>query len=129
MRVGSALRPANLNQAAAQARGLLTRRLPGARATTVRTHLQRAGRIAEAIYRRWQVGVYQWQVKHVRWYLEVCTGVFSPSTRYRYWLTTRLLVMALGKDPHWLHHLNGPWLRPISAVGDLKAGRPIKRPM
>ena len=122
------MRPAYLNQAAAQARGLLTRRLPGARATTVRAHAARAERITEAIHRRWRIGVYQWQVKHVRWYLEICTDRFSASTRYRHWLTTRLLVIALKKDPHWLRHLEGPWLRPTGAAGELKAGRPVKRP-
>lgn len=122
------MRPGNLKQAAAQARGLLTRRLPGARATTVRAHVARAERIAEAIYRRWQVGVYQWQVKHARWYLETCTNHCSPSTRYRYWLTTRLLVIALEKDHDWLRHLDGAWLRPTGVLGELKAGRPIKLP-
>jgi len=61
--------PANQRAAARQARGLLARRLPGSRRGTVGSHLARAERIAEVIWRRWQVGPYRWRLKHVRWYL------------------------------------------------------------
>lgn len=61
--------PANQHQAARIARDLLVRRLPGSRRGTVKAHLQRAELIAESIWRRWQVGPYQWQAKHLRWYL------------------------------------------------------------
>jgi hypothetical protein len=55
------------------------------------------------IYRRWHVGPHQWQVKHVRWYVEHGTDGFTPSTRYRDWLTLRLLSTALGKEVDWSH--------------------------
>ena len=110
------------------ARDLLVRRLPGPRRTTVRAHLDRARRIASAIYRRWQVGPYQWQVKHVRWYLEHGDERLTPSTRYRHWLTLRLLVIALDKEADWTRHLAGAWQRPTGELGSLGTGRPIKRP-
>ena len=122
------MRPANARQAAVKARGLLVRRLPGPRRTTVRAHLRRAERIAESIYRRWHIGPHQWQVKHVRWYLEHATRDLKPNTRYRHWLTIRLLGMALGKETDWQPHLVGPWLRPTGEAGVLKIGRPIRRP-
>ena len=120
--------PANQITAARQARALLAHRLPGARATTVRAHVIRAQHIAEVIWRRWQVGPYQWQVKHLRWYLEHATVDCRPSTRYRHWLTVRVLAHSLGKADHWLPHLQGPWLRPGRNTGRLLAGRPAKLP-
>jgi len=120
--------PANQQQAARMARDLLIRRLPGSRRGTVKPHLQRAELIAEAIWRRWQVGPYQWQVKHLRWYLVERTKHLTASTRYRHWLTVRLLVFALPTPGHWLPQLKGPWLRPTGISGDLKSGRPVKQP-
>ncbi len=120
-------RPANHRAAARQARALLANRLPGSRRGTVRQHIIRSERIAEAIWRRWQVGVYQWRLKHVLWYLQHCTDQYADGTRYRYWLTVRLLILSLGHDT-WLGRLNGPWVRPTGAQGGLKAGRPAFTP-
>jgi hypothetical protein len=119
-------RPANQHSAASESHSLLVRRLPGSRRGSVRAHLQRAERIAESIWRRWQVGPYQWQVKHLRWYLTVQAREFTPGTRYRYWLTVRGLVYALGRNEHWMPQLRGPWVRPTGKAGDLKMGRPAK---
>ena len=94
----------------------------------MRAHLHRAERIAEAIYRRWQVGPYQWRVKHVRWYLENRTDNLSPSARYRHWLTVRLLVIALEKEVDWARQLTGSWVRPTGKNGALGFGRLIKAP-
>ena len=69
--------PANQRQAARIAHDLLVRRLPGSRRGSVRAHLQRAERIAESIWRRWQMGPFQWQTKHLRWYLAEQTRTFS----------------------------------------------------
>ena len=121
-------RPANQWAAASMARVMLVRRLPGSRRGSVRAHLQRAERIAEQIWRRWQVGPHQWQVKHLRWYLSVPAKAFTPGTRYRYWLTIRALVCALSRSEHWLVRLQGPWIRPTGQSGDLKTGRPAKLP-
>ena len=122
-------RPASRKQAARHAEALLIRRLPGARGTTVRAHLHRARVIASDVYRRWQLGPYQWRVKHLRWYLEHRTNRFERSARYRYWLTVRVLVIALDKDADWLPRLRGPWERPVATRSDaMGIGRPLKRP-
>ena len=77
---------------------LLKRRVKGNRQTCVKEHMDRAKRIAIAIWRRFQVGPYQYKHKHLRWYMEVCIRDLAPSTRYRHWLTTKSIVYALGKN-------------------------------
>jgi hypothetical protein len=94
----------------------------------VRRHIERAAAIAQVIYRRWQTGPYQWQAKHIRWYLEHGTQELTPSTRYRHWLTIRLLMISLDKEANWQHHLKGAWQRPSGKSGKLSNGRPVKRP-
>jgi hypothetical protein len=37
-------------------------------------------------------------------------------------------MIALGKEANWQHHLKGSWQRPSGELGDLKGGRPVKRP-
>jgi len=113
--------------AARQAKGLLAKRLPGSRRGTVRHHLVRAGHIASLIWRRWQVGPDQWRLKHLRWYLEEQTGQYTHGTRYRHWLTVRLLIMSLDYED-WIERLDGPWVRPSGVRGPLKSGRPILEP-
>lgn len=120
-------RPPNHRAAARQARSLLANRLPGSRRGTVRQHLARAQRLAQVIWQRWQVGPYQWQLKHLRWYLQECTGDYTTGTRYRHWLTVRLLILALDHDG-WIERLDGPWVRPTGVRGALKAGRPVSEP-
>jgi len=120
--------PASCEAAARQARALLARRLPGARRGTLGAHLARAERIGAAIWRRWQVGPYRWQLKHLRWYLATQTGQLTPGTRYRYWLTLRTLVLSLEHGADWLGQLDGPWVRPTGVCGALKPGRPAARP-
>ncbi|MDH3339139.1 MAG: hypothetical protein OEM85_09675 [Gammaproteobacteria bacterium] len=110
-------RPANQRAAARQARALLASRLPGSR----------RGRVAQAIWRRWQVGPYQWQLKHLRWYLLARTAHLGSGTRYRHWLTVRLLIFALDKDD-WIERLDGPCVRPTGVRGALKSGRPALEP-
>ena len=120
-------RPANQRAAARQARALLANRLPGSRRGSVRQHLARSGHIAQTIWRRWQVGPYQWQLKHLRWYLVERTREYTSSTRYRHWLTVRLLIHALDRDG-WLERLDGPWVRPNGVRGALQVGRPVLEP-
>lgn len=120
-------RPPNQRAAARQAQSLLANRLPGSRRGTVRQHLARARRIAQIIWQRWQVGPYQWQLKHLRWYLQERTGDYTTGTRYRHWLTVRLLILALDHDG-WIERLDGPWVRPTGVRGVLKAGRPVSEP-
>lgn len=121
-------RPPNQRIAGRQTRDLLARTLRGTAKQTLHTHLERADCVGQTIWRHWQRGPYQWQVKHVRWYLTSQLTDLTPGTQYRYWLTVRALVFALGKETHWVPHLNGPWLRPTGQRGTLKAGRPPKLP-
>lgn len=120
--------PSNQRQAARQSKELLARTLPGSRRGSIRSHLQRAEYIGDTIWRRWQVGPHQWQVKHLRWYLTEKTNLYTHSTRYRHWLTLRALVFALRKEDDWLPLLQGPWLRPTGRDGMLQFGRPAKLP-
>ena len=120
--------PSNQRQAARQAKNLLAHTLPGSRRGSIRSHLQRAEHIADATWRRWQAGPYQWQVKHLRWYLMEMTNLYTFGIRYRHWLTVRALVFALGKEKDWLPQLQGPWQRPTGKCADFKVGRPAKLP-
>jgi hypothetical protein len=120
-------RAANQWAAARQAKALLAKRLPGSRRGTVRHHLVRAGHIATTVWRRWHVGPEQWRLKHLRWYLVERTGQCSNGTRYRHWLTVRLLIISLEHDG-WIERLDGPWVRPNGVRGPLKSGRPVLEP-
>ena len=93
----------------------------------MRQHLARSGHIAQTVWCRWQVGPYQWQLKHLRWYLVERTREYTSSTRYRHWLTVRLLIVALDRDG-WLERLDGPWVRPNGVRGALQVGRPVLEP-
>ena len=67
------MRPANQHQAEKHMEHLLSRKLTGNRHTKVKEHTQRAKRIAATIWVRFQVGPYQYQLKHLRWYLQTQT--------------------------------------------------------
>lgn len=83
--------------------------LKGAHQTRQR-HLMQADVIQLAIETRWKRDhPERWQVKHLRWFLHEQLKTASPDTRYRYWLTTRVLVQRLNKTNDWLPHLSGPW--------------------
>jgi hypothetical protein len=66
-------------------------------------------------------------LKHLRWYLVERTREYTSSTRYRHWLTVRLLILALDRDD-WLERLDGPWVRPNGVRGALQVGRPVLEP-
>lgn len=123
------MRPITSQQAAKQTRDLLVRTLPGSRRGTVRAHLTRVELVGAAIYRRFQVGPYQAQAKHFRWYLETQTPNLKPSTRYRHWLTVRTIITVLGKVDSWEGYLQGSWIRPDGKTGRLRQGRPLKLPL
>ena len=95
------MRPANQQQAVRHMEYLLKRRIKGNRQTCVKEHINRAKRIAIVIWVRFQVGPYQYQLKHLRWYIEVCMRDLAPNTRYRHWLTIRHIVRALDKNTRW----------------------------
>lgn len=95
------MRPANQQQAVRHMEYLLKRRIKGNRQTCVKEHMDRAKRIAIAIWRRFQVGPYQYKHKHLRWYMEIYTKDLTPNTRYRHWLTIKYIVCSLNKDVDW----------------------------
>lgn len=73
-------------------------------------HLMQADVIQFAIEERWKRDhPERWQAKHIRWFLQEQLKAASPETRYRYWLTVRILVGRLNKTTDWLPHLNGLW--------------------
>ena len=109
------MRPANISQAQQQMRKLLERKIPGRRATKVKAHQKRAATIADTLYRHFQVGPYQYQVKHLRWYLETQTRHLKTGSRYRHWLTIQQIVTALNKQGLWESLLEGSWKQPESS--------------
>ena len=95
------MRPANQQQAEKHMEHLLNRKIPGGRRTKVREHTQRASRIAAIIWARFQVDPYQYQLKHLIWYLNTQTQRYQPSARYRHRLTVKYIVSALSKQAAW----------------------------
>lgn len=109
---------------------LLERAQPGS-SGGVGQHIARGELILQAVAGRFQVSrVEHIRAKHLRWYLE--HGLpedLSPATRYKHWLTARVLAAALGKWPEWEPYLRGPWRRPDGkVVGNEQGvgGRPPK---
>lgn len=100
--------PRNADQAGRMAAQLLKRSRPG-HSVAVRRECQRAAAVAGVIWTRWHVGPWQWQCKHVRWFLEHHLNQYQGWTRYRYWLTIERLLCAVGKLEDWRVHLKGPW--------------------
>jgi len=95
------MQPANQRQAVRHMEHLLKRKIKGSRQTCVKEHLNRAKRIAVVIWVRFQVGPYQYQLKHLRWYLEVHAKDLAPNTRYRHWLTIKHITCALKNNVKW----------------------------
>lgn len=113
-----------------EAEQMLIRALPGTRSNVVR-RAELAGVIGEAIWRRWQVGVQRWQLKHVEWYLDDHIAQLAQSTRYDHWRTLRALLSAMDKQA-WIGQMmtrkNATYLRPTAVAGPLMIGRPAKLP-
>lgn len=74
------MRPANRQQAVQHMEHLLARKLTGGRSSRVKEHLNRAKRIAAIIYSRFQIGPYQYQIKHLRWYIFTQTHQLKTAT-------------------------------------------------
>ena len=111
-----------------QAFSLLAKSLPGAAKNRV-LRAELAGQIAETIWKRWQVGVWQWRLKHLQWYLDVRLAHAASCTRYNHWLSVRTVLLTLG-EPALADLLakrkNATYVRPTGAVGLLGGGRPQK---
>ncbi|MGX4675810.1 hypothetical protein ACWCIB_02970 [SAR92 clade bacterium H246] len=108
------MRPANQRQVEQHMEHLLDRKLKGNRTTKVKEHIKRAKNIASAIWMRFQVGPYQYQLKHLKWYLETQTQHLTANTGYRHWLTVKNIMKALNKGDYWIGQLQGPWTRPTT---------------
>lgn len=100
------MRPANQQQALRQMYCLLRHKLKGS-SKKVKEHVTRAKTIAAVIWQRFQVGPYQYQLKHLRWYLETQIQHLKPATRYRHELTVKNIVWTLGKEDCWQKAFGG----------------------
>ena len=90
----------------------LGKRLTGS-ASAIKQHKVRANVIARNINERFGKNVYQYQVKHFRWFLEYNPKKLSSGVLYKYWLSIKLIIKIMVKSEHWLPLLQGSWQRPI----------------
>ena len=113
---------ATIDAARAQACEIVRAGSRGCAAPTLGKRAAEAQRIAAAIFRRWHVGPYAWRLKHVQWFLRHGCAELSGHSRYQLWLVLRCM---LGEERrrHWMHGLQGPWLRPTGQGGPLGRGR------
>lgn len=107
------MRPSGQYQARQYMLHLVKSRLKGSQ-QKINEHNNRALNLSDALWTRFQIGVYQCQLKHLKWYLEEATKLLLPATRYRHWLTVKLIVEALGKGTDWCGQLQGSWVSPTS---------------
>jgi hypothetical protein len=105
------MRPRTPDEAGREARRFLVPKMRGIAPATLDKHLRRTEHIARRIFERWGVGIRGWRLKHVRWFMEADTRLYSDLTRYDYWTTLRHVVEALDKIADWLPRLSGPWSR------------------
>jgi len=76
----------------------LTGVLTGSHVTRQR-HLRQAKTIQAAIFNRWhRDNPWDWQRKHLVWFLRHHVNQHAESTRYYYLLTMQLLALRLGKS-------------------------------
>ncbi len=68
--------------------------------------------MSEAIRLRWDVHPYDWQVKHLRWFLEVWISDRAPGTKYRYFRYLREILIFQNHWDDWKGYLKGPWCEP-----------------
>ncbi len=87
---------------------------------TKKRHIMQATCIQQAIAERCQRdNPKQWKLKHIHWFLDVHLKDSSPETRYRYWLTMRVIFLRIGKTRDWEPRLQGSWIsRTSSAAND-----------
>ncbi len=80
----------------------LKRKLSGNRKIRVKEHRARAKQVAVVLWLRFQVGPYQYQFKHMHWYMDVYTKDLAPNTRYRHLITVRNIIQVLKKNAKWV---------------------------
>ena len=79
------MRPRGKHQARQHMLHLMKRRLKGSR-QKINKHYNQTLYMSDVLWTGFQVGAYQYQLKHLKWFLEEGTKFLLPSTRYRYWL-------------------------------------------
>ncbi len=105
------MNPAAEKAAGHQASEIIRIRLRHVSSETRRRRVEKARIIAATIWRRWKVGVYRWQLKHVRWFLVHELSGRSANTSYQYFLVIRALIELTDRD-RWLASLRGSWSTP-----------------
>lgn len=68
---------------------------------TIKKHRERSLQIANAIHARFGVHIYQYQQKHMLWFITVFTANYSSGTRYNYYLTIVKLIQLEPKFSVW----------------------------
>ena len=105
------MRPRGKYQARQHMLHLMKRRLKGSR-RKINEHYNRTLYMSDLLWERFQIGVYQYQLKHLKFYLEEGTKLLLPATRYRHWLTVKIILEALDKEADWAGKLQGSWGSP-----------------
>ncbi|MBB3267765.1 hypothetical protein FHW79_005430 [Azospirillum sp. OGB3] len=73
--------------------------------------------IAGSIWCQFGIGAFQWEAKHLRWFLRDGTAELSLEDRHTYYLTVERVSQALGKWERWEDGLaSGPWAVPPAAL-------------
>lgn len=67
---------------------------------------------AEAIRKRWGIGLDKCQAKHVRWFLEIHNAHLKNSTNYRYYRFLKKVLIFQNRWDDFSPFLKGPWQKP-----------------
>lgn len=113
---------------------LLKRAQPGSRGG-VDTHIKRGAHVAQLIARRFP-GVNrpeQWRLKHILWLRDCGLIDNAPYTRYHYYLTVRVIALALDRWDGWKGRARGSWSYRTGTPApnsdrSSRGGRPPKTP-
>lgn len=91
-----------------QVRELLSCSLKGS-SGGVKENVKRAEKIAEMVFRKFQIYPSQWQLKHVKWVFNDGIKHLSNNTRYNYCLTIQKILDAQESPYQWYDSLKGTW--------------------
>lgn len=80
-------------------------------AVTIKKHNERALKIASAIYSRFGLHVYQYQQKHILWFIEESLADYAQGTRYNYYLTLLKVINLDEKMVCWESRLKKSYKR------------------
>lgn len=114
-----------LEQSKAQAQSIARAAMTG-NAKHKKKYQGRAAIMAEAIYRRFQLGPTKWRVKHILWFLkEHCERKqYAPATRYDYWRACQAVLHGLERYGNYAPNLVGPWM---TRTGDMPSDSNLGR--